>query len=161
MPFKNHSIRTGVCFGLTSATITTLGLMIGLYSSSNSKLIVLGGILTIAVADAFSDALGIHISEEAKDGSSGKEVWTSTFFTFISKFVFALTFAVPVLIFNLRLAIIVNIVWGLSVLSLLSYFIAKVQKNKALNVISEHLFISIVVIIATNFVGKYISKFFG
>ena len=60
-----HSLRTGFCFGLTSGIITTIGLMAGLYSSTNSKFVV-GGILTIAVADAFSDALGIHISEESK-----------------------------------------------------------------------------------------------
>lgn len=65
-----HSLRTGFCFGLTSGIITTIGLMVGLYSSTNSKLVVIGGILTIAVADAFSDALGIHIAEESKHNGS-------------------------------------------------------------------------------------------
>ena len=51
------SLRTGISFGLTSAVITTLGLMVGLHSGTGSKLVVLGGILTIAIADAFSDAL--------------------------------------------------------------------------------------------------------
>ena len=59
------SLKTGISFGLTSGTITTLGLMIGLNSGTNSRGIVIGGILTIAIADSFSDALGIHISEEA------------------------------------------------------------------------------------------------
>lgn len=53
-----HSLKTGLCFGLTSATITTLGLMVGLHSFSGSKAVIIGGILTIAIADAFSDALG-------------------------------------------------------------------------------------------------------
>ena len=60
------SLRTGICFGLTSAVITTLGLMVGLHSGTHSRLVVLGGILTIAIADAFSDALGIHMSEESE-----------------------------------------------------------------------------------------------
>lgn len=38
--------------------------MIGLMAGTHSKLAVLGGILTIAIADAMSDALGIHISQE-------------------------------------------------------------------------------------------------
>ncbi|MBW2265656.1 MAG: hypothetical protein JRF28_05735, partial [Deltaproteobacteria bacterium] len=54
-----HALKTGLSFGLTSGTITTLGLMVGLHSGTHSKLVVLGGILTIAIADAFSDALGI------------------------------------------------------------------------------------------------------
>jgi acid phosphatase family membrane protein YuiD len=57
------SLRTGISFGLTSAVITTLGLMVGLHSGTHSKIVVLAGILTIAIADAFSDALGIHVSE--------------------------------------------------------------------------------------------------
>jgi hypothetical protein len=58
-----ESLRTGISFGLTSGTITTLGLMIGLYSGTNSRGIVIGGILTIAIAIAhpLSDALGIHV----------------------------------------------------------------------------------------------------
>lgn len=56
------SWKTGISFGLTSGVITTLGLMAGLYSGTHSRAIVIGGILTIAIADAMSDALGIHVS---------------------------------------------------------------------------------------------------
>lgn len=51
-----QSFKTGFSFGLTSGIITTLGLMVGLHSGTHSKLVVLGDILTIAIADAFSDA---------------------------------------------------------------------------------------------------------
>lgn len=61
------SLRKGFSFGLTSAAITTLGMIIGLDSAMHSKLVVIGGILSIAVADSFSDALGIHISEESHE----------------------------------------------------------------------------------------------
>lgn len=52
----DHSLKTGLSFGLTSAIITPLGLMVGLHSFSGSKTIVLRGILTSAIADACSDA---------------------------------------------------------------------------------------------------------
>jgi vacuolar iron transporter family protein len=64
----NGSIRTGLHFGLTSWVITTLGMMVGLHSGTHSPRAVVGGILTIAVADAFSDAVGIHISEGSENG---------------------------------------------------------------------------------------------
>jgi VIT1/CCC1 family predicted Fe2+/Mn2+ transporter len=83
-----HSLKTGFSFGLTSGIITTLGLMVGLHSGTHSKLVVVGGILTIAIADAFSDALGIHISEESENKHTKKEIWESTISTFLSKFVF-------------------------------------------------------------------------
>jgi vacuolar iron transporter family protein len=51
---------------------------------------VLSGILTIAIADAFSDAFGIHISEEAENKHTAKEIWTATISTFLAKFLFAM-----------------------------------------------------------------------
>ncbi|MBU0501654.1 MAG: hypothetical protein KJ811_00210, partial [Candidatus Margulisbacteria bacterium] len=94
-----HSIKVGFSFGITSGIITTLGLMVGLNSSTHSELVVIGGILTIAIADALSDALGIHISEESENVHSTKEIWEATLATLFSKFLFALTFIIPILIF--------------------------------------------------------------
>jgi len=156
-----HSIKTGFSFGLTSGIITTLGLMVGLHSGTHSKLVVLGGILTIAIADAFSDALGIHISEESENKHSAKEIWESSIATFFSKFIFALTFIVPVLLFELLTAILVSIVWGLSILGILSFHLAKRQKAKPWRVITEHLTIALVVIAATHYAGHWISSLFG
>lgn len=151
------SIKTGITFGLTSAVITTLGLMIGLQSGTHSKMVVLGGILTIAIADAFSDALGIHVSEEAEDVHTAKEIWASTIATFLSKFFFALTFAVPVMLLPLLTAIIVSLIWGMSILAILSYAMAKAQGEKPWKVVSEHLFIAIVVIGITHLAGNLIA----
>ena len=156
-----HSIKTGLSFGSTSAVITTLGLMVGLHSGTHSKLVVLGGILTIAIADAFSDALGIHISEEAENKHTEKEIWESTIATFFFKFIFALTFAVPVFLFELTTAIFVSIGWGLSLLAIISYRIAKAQKAKIWKVIPEHLLIAVAVIIITHYVGDLISVLFA
>lgn len=75
----DRSLQTGVHFGLTSGVITTLGLMVELHSGTHSLLVVAGGILTITVADAFSDALGIHISEEAENVHATVEVWIALF----------------------------------------------------------------------------------
>jgi len=156
-----HSIKVGVSFGLTSAIITTLGLMVGLHSGTNSELAVVGGILTIAVADAFSDALGIHVSEESENKHSKREIWESTLSTFLSKFVFALTFVIPVLLFSLSTAIFVSIMWGLLVLSILNYSIAAEQGANPWKMIAEHLVIAILVIVVTHFVGHWVSSVFG
>lgn len=155
-----HSLKTGLSFGLTSGAITTLGLMVGLHSGTHSKFVVLGGIIIIAVADAFSDALGIHISEESENKHIKKEIWESTLFTFLSKFFFALTFAIPVLLFELSTAIVISVIWGLSVISILSFNLAKEQKEKPWKVIIEHLLITIIVIIITHYLGDWIGKTF-
>lgn len=155
-----HSLKVGFSFGLTSGIITTLGLLTGLNSSTNSKLVVIGGILTIAIADAFSDALGIHVSEESENRHTSREIWESTFSTFFCKFFIALSFLIPVLLFELGVAVIVSIIWGLLLLSILSFKIAQNQKVKAWMVVFEHLVIAVVVVIVANYVGYWISLTF-
>lgn len=157
-----HSLQVGFSFGLTSAIITTLGLMVGLHSGTHSKLAVIGGILTIAIADAFSDAMGIHVSEESENKHSTREIWESTLATFFSKFIFALTFIVPVLILReLTTAVIVSITWGLLLLSITSMRMAKNQNTKPWRVIAEHLIIAVVVIVATHYAGGLIAVTFS
>jgi len=156
-----HSLKTGLCFGLTSGIITTLGLMVGLHSSTHSKSVVIGGILVIAIADALSDAMGIHVSEESENKHTPKEIWESTLATFLSKFVFALTFIVPILLFRLSTAIIVSIIWGLSLLGIFSFYIAREQKATPWKAVAEHVTLALIVIIITHYVGDWISSVFG
>ena len=155
-----ESLKTGITFGLTSGTITTLGLMIGLYSGTNSRSVVIGGILTIAIADSLSDALGIHVSEEANHTRTTLQVWVATVATFLSK-LYAITFIIPVLLFSLPVAININLAWGFTLLTILSYYLAKSQGVKPWKVILEHLMITTVVIALTHFLGKMIAKYVG
>lgn len=152
-----HSKKIGISFGLTSGLITTLGLMIGLYSGTNSRLVVIGGILTIAIADSLSDSLGIHISEESENKHTHIEIWESTFFTFLSKLIISASFIIPVLLLDLNSAIIISIIWGFFLLSLFSYYISKNQKVKSSKVIIEHLIIGISVIIIAHYIGYWVS----
>jgi len=159
--YRDHSFKVGFSFGLTLGIITTLGLMVGLHSGTHSRLAVIGGILIIAIADALSDALGIHISEESESKHTVKEIWVSTISTFLSKFVFSSTFIIPVLLFNLYTAIVISIIWGLFTLCVLSFILAKEQGERSWKVIAEHLIIALTVITITHYVGDWISLTFG
>ncbi|MGD2250263.1 MAG: hypothetical protein PVF58_17825 [Candidatus Methanofastidiosia archaeon] len=156
-----HSIKTGLSFGLTSGIITTLGLMVGLHSGTHSQSAVIGGILTIAIADAFSDAFGIHISEEFENKHTPREIWESTLSTFFSKFVFAFSFLIPVLFLSLSTAVTVSVIWGFFALSILNIYIAKEQKRNLWRVLGEHLLVALVVVITTHYVGNWIASVFG
>ncbi|MDA2920614.1 hypothetical protein MYX76_14160, partial [Desulfobacterota bacterium AH_259_B03_O07] len=151
-----HSLKVGFTFGVTSGIITTLGLLVGLHSGTHSKIIIIGGILVVAVADAFSDAMGIHISEESENVHTRREIWESTISTFLFKFLIALTFIVPILLFNLLPAIIISVMWGLFILGVLSYRIAKEQKTRPWKVVVEHLLIATLVIIVTHYIGDWV-----
>ncbi len=157
-----HPVKVGVSFGLTSGVITTLGVIVGLHASTNSLATIIGGILIIAIADSLSDATGIHISEESEQVHSTKSIWHSTLATFFTKFSLALTFVIPLLLFELATAVIISIIWGLSIIALFSYYITyKQKKTKPWKAITEHLAITIVVIIITRYVGLWIPSLFG
>ncbi|MBT3405136.1 hypothetical protein HN832_04405 [archaeon] len=149
-----HSIRKGVGFGVTSGIITTLGLLIGLNSSTHSKIVILSGIMVIAFADALSDSMGMHISEEFGLGRKTKEIWQATIYTFFTKFLVTLTFIIPLLILTLRQAIITDLIWGFFLIISFSYFIAKQKHEKKSKVILEHFLITVVVLIISNYIGK-------
>ena len=155
-----HSFKVGYSFGMTSGIITTLGVIVGLNSSTSSSLVVIGGILTVAIADAFSDSLGIHMSEEAENCHTSKEVWEATFSTFFCKFVIASSFIIPVLLLELKIAVIISLFWGLTMLSFFSFTLAREQEKKSLYVVLEHLLIAVLVIIVTHLVGYWVSLTF-
>jgi VIT1/CCC1 family predicted Fe2+/Mn2+ transporter len=152
-----EALRTGLHFGFTSGIITTLGLMVGLFSGTGSRLTVIGGILTIAIADAMSDALGIHVSEEGENVHTTREIWAATLATFFAKFICTATFLVPVLLLSLNIAIYVAIAYGLVLIVVLSWQLGRQQQRNPWPIILEHLLITLLVIMLTYFVGRFIS----
>jgi VIT1/CCC1 family predicted Fe2+/Mn2+ transporter len=150
------SFKTGLSFGLTSGVITTLGLMVGLHSGTHSRTVVIGGIVTIAIADAMSDALGIHVSEESKNSGPTRQIWEATVATFIAKFVIAMTFVAPVVTRPLDQAIVISVIWGLLLLAVLSFFVARAQAIPPWKVIGEHLLIALCVVVITHAVGDWV-----
>lgn len=155
-----RAIKTGVSFGLSSVVLTVLGSVVGINATTSSKLAVIGAVVMIAIADAVSDSLAIHISEESDKNNTNKQVWRSTFATLITKFIVAITFVIPVIFLPLNQAILVDIIWGLILMTGISYYIAKEQKKPAWKVIGEHVGIGIIIILVTNFIGGQIGNAF-
>ena len=158
---QNDGARTGLYFGATSGVITTVGLLTGLYAGTGSVTAVLGGILVIAVADSMSDALGIHLAEEVDPSTTAEHVWSATIATFVAKFVFAISFAVPLLLLPLRTAVIASVIWGMIVITVLSYFLAKSTRERPLPIIAEHLGIAILVVLLSHLIGAWVGTTFG
>ncbi len=158
---KSDGARTGLFFGATSGVITTIGLIVGLNSGTRSVTAVLGGILVIAVADAMSDALGIHLAEESDPDTTHGHVWSATIMTFITKFVFSISFAVPLLLLPLSTAVIASVAWGMLVIIVLSYFLARSQGESPLAIIGEHVGIAILVVVFSHYIGVWVANNFG
>ncbi len=159
----SHQVITGVSFGLTSGVITSLGIIVGLYSATASKLAVISGIVIMAIADGLSDAAGVHISEESEIESgeakhTHKEVWLATLITFLSVAGFTLTFVIPVLTLPLNVAIPVAVAWGLFLLTVLNFIIAKIKSDNPAKLIFEHVALAVFVIIVSKYAGVLIAR---
>jgi len=158
---KSDGARTGLFFGATSGVITTIGLIVGLNSGTRSVTAVLGGILVIAVADAMSDALGIHLAEESDPDTDHDHVWSATIATFITKFLFSISFVVPLLLLPLGPAVIASVAWGMLVITVLSYFLATGQGESVLAITAEHLGIAVLVVVFSHYIGVWVAATFG
>ena len=163
MVLVKKSYKTGISFGLVSGVLTTLGLLVGLGVGTQSREVIIGGILTIAVADALSDAFGVHLSQESSGENSKKQVWESTISTLLSKFLLALTFLIPVLIFDIKTARTVDIIWGFVVITLISFLssiLNRVEKKELISAVLEHVLLFIFTVTLSYLIGTFIDKKF-
>jgi VIT1/CCC1 family predicted Fe2+/Mn2+ transporter len=150
---RHRLAQTKFSFGAASAIITNLGLISGLRTGEHAKLSIIGAILVIALADNISDSVGIHIYQESECLKT-KEVWISTLTNFLTRILVSLTFILPLMVLPIKVAVVCAISWGLLLLVMMSYAIAKGRQINPYLAMLEHLCIAIIVIIASNFVGK-------
>ena len=152
---KFRSRKNKFLFGSTAAIITNMGLVVGLFSSLNAKVTIIGSILIIAVADNISDTLGIHIYQEA-EGLSAKEVWLSSFTNFISRFIVSLMFILLILALPLKTAVVCCLILGLFIISFTSYFIAMHKGKNPYLAVLEHIGVAVIVIILSKALGNFV-----
>jgi VIT1/CCC1 family predicted Fe2+/Mn2+ transporter len=146
---------TKFSFGSSSAIITNLALITGMDTSTNAKVSIIGSLLVIALADNMSDALGIHIFQES-EGLKPKYTWISTLTNFLTRLLISSGFIFLMLIFPLKTAVLFSVIYGLMVLSIISYIIAVNRKISPWRSIIEHILIAVTVIVASHFFGGVI-----
>lgn len=141
--------------GATAAIITSMGLIAGLTQSDAMRQTTIAGLLIIAIADNVADSLGIHIYKES-EGAKNKEILSATFGNFFLRLVLVISFILIVIIFPSMQALIISSVWGLTLLILLSYSIAKAKKTTVSAEIIWHVVVAILVIIGSKLLGGLI-----
>jgi VIT1/CCC1 family predicted Fe2+/Mn2+ transporter len=146
-------------FGSAAAIITNVSLIVGLGSAQAGKGPIIGALLTIAIADNISDSLGIHLYKES-EGYGGSMPLLATVLSFTARLVVSLSFVVVVLALPVSIAIPTAIVWGLLLLTVLSYLINRSRNQNSIMEIVRHLFVAVIVISLSRYVGYLIAKYF-
>lgn len=146
-------------FGATSAIITNLALITGLDSASNARMEIIAGLLVIALADNLSDALGIHIHQET-EFSRASEVWFSTFTNFSARLLISIGFILFVAFLPIRTAVVCSVVYGFTVLTVISAIVAREKRRNVCVLACEHAVIAVLVVLVSHRLGHWIiSKF--
>ena len=148
-------------FGISGGVLTTLGVMVGLLGATSSKLAVIAGIVSVAVADSLSDSISMYSSKKAERGTTQKAAIASAVNVFVGKFVFTLSFILSFLFFSFNLAILINLIWGLSLIILLNLIIAIIQEENKLKTILKNTLVAIFIVVVSYLVGILINSIFG
>lgn len=159
MEKKFQSLKNKFFLGGTSAIITNLALLVGLINSVNAELNIVASILIIAVADNISDTLGIHIYQEAGE-LTGKDLWLTSLTNFATRFFVSAVFILFVILLPLKVAAVCSLIFGLSLIAVISYKVAKHKKTNPLRAVLSHIIIALLVLLASNFLGGLIVKKF-
>lgn len=124
-------------FGGPAAIVTSMGLIVGLNAATVGKTVILGSLLILALADNLTDSLNIHIYQES-ERLSQRQALVTTVANFATRLLVSLTFVALVLYCGSPAAIYLTIVWGLFLLSGLTYLLARERNVSPMAEICKH-----------------------
>ena len=81
----------------------------------------------MAIADNLTDSLSIHIYQESEQLESSA-AFRATLINFAARLSLSLSFVILMVILPLRIAVVASILWGLLLLTGLSYRLARTRK---------------------------------
>jgi hypothetical protein len=153
---KVRSWQTRFSFGSTSAIIANLALIVGLDTENNAKVNIIIGILIIALANNLSESFGLHLIYQQSENVAPREILLSTFFNFLAGIFVSFTFILLLLILPLNMAVISSLIWGLGLLTVISYMAIRNRTAKPYLGVMVNLFIAVIVIFISNMVGDFL-----
>jgi hypothetical protein len=145
-------------FGATSAVITGLAVIIGLSGMANSNITIIAALLIFALADNISDSFGMHIYQKSQHINGARK---ATIMNFLTRIAIILSFVLFILLLPIDYAVASSIIFGLAIITVLSYLIAKDQKINPCSAIAKYLTLAILVVLASFYLKEIIMHLAG
>jgi VIT1/CCC1 family predicted Fe2+/Mn2+ transporter len=137
-----------------------MGVSVGLNAATATKAAIVSGLLIIAVADNISDSLSIHVYQES-EGLESKSAFRSTITNFLARFLATFTFVVLVIALPSALVGPILLAWGLVLLSVLTYLLARERGVSAASEIVKHVAVALLVVFVSRTLGVWIRTYLG
>ena len=155
----NHKL-SGIYYGVISATMTVIGLIIGLSTGTDSKSTILLGIISLIFADTLADAFGIYMANKVNKNDDISPV-KQGLYVVLSKGSVGLSFLlIYYLIHNMYICQIVSIIWSYIIIIVSCYHLAETNKEDKIKTISKYTIITTIIVIITALISKCIQFFF-
>jgi hypothetical protein len=149
-----------VSFGGTAAIVTSVALIFGLDAATATKSTIVSGLLIVALADNLTDALSMHVYQESERRLESRDAFTATWSNFVTRLLLALTFVLLVVMLPLARAVVASAVWGLSLLVVLTWAIARERSVSFVAELVKHCAAAVAVIVASRGIGAFITARF-
>ena len=108
-----------------------------------------------AIADNLTDSLSVHIYQEAEQ-LEPRAAFHATLTNFAVRLGLSFSFVFLMVILPLRIAIVASILWGLLLLTGLSYVVARTRKLPVLREIAKHVAVAAVVMLSSKMIGQIV-----
>ena len=143
-----------ISFGGTAAVVTSMALINGLVAADATKPIIVSALLIAALADNLTDALSIHVYQESEQVDR-KDALTGTVTNFLTRLLFGISFILLVGLLPLHYVANAAVIWGMLLLAILTYLVARERKVKPLPEVLKHLLVAFAVITVSMMIGRW------
>jgi vacuolar iron transporter family protein len=147
---------TRISFGGTAAIVTSMALIVGLDAANAGRAAMVSALLIAAVADNLTDSLSVQVYQES-ERLEERDAFIGTVSNFVTRLVVCLTFVLIVVLFRTHVAAIGGIVWGMLLLTVLNYILARHRKVGAISELAKHLAVALVIIFVSKGIGHWIT----
>jgi hypothetical protein len=145
-----------ISFGGAAAIVTSMALIAGLNAAGVGRASVISALLIAAVADNLTDSLSVHMYQES-ERLEQKKAFIGTMTNFGTRLVICLSFVLIVAVFPVPGAVLWGLVWGMSLLAILSYILARHRGVSGLSEVGKHLGVAFTIILVSKIVGHWIA----
>ena len=146
-----------ISYGGTAAVVTSMALISGLSAAGATKAVIVSALLIAAFADNLTDALSFHIFQESEQLDQ-KDAFIGTITNFVTRLLLCISFALLIGLIPIVHAAIVAMIWGMLLLAIMTYLVARERNVKPILEVIKHLLVASAVVLASNVTGHWIGS---
>ena len=147
---------TRISFGGTAGVVTSMALLTGLHAAHAKAATIISALLIAAVADNLTDSLSVHMYQES-ERIEQRSAFVGTVVNFGTRFFVCLSFVVLVAMCPPQAAALAGVLWGICLLTGLTWLVARHRKVSVLGEVSKHLGVALAILLVSEAIGRWIT----